>query len=119
MIAQSFAETFAAEWIAAWNSHDLDSILSNYAEDVEFSSPVIVKFMGEPSGTFKGKATMGAYWAKELARRPDLNFEFQSVLTGVDSLVINYKGLDGRLASEFFEFGANGKVIRAFAHVGM
>ena len=38
MIEQSFAETFAAEWIAAWNSHDLESILSHYVEDFEFGA---------------------------------------------------------------------------------
>ena len=27
MIDRRFAERFAAEWIAAWNSHDLDRVL--------------------------------------------------------------------------------------------
>lgn len=35
--------------------HDLARILSNYADDFEISSPVIVKIIGEPSGTPKGK----------------------------------------------------------------
>jgi hypothetical protein len=42
MIAHEFAEMFAAEWIAAWNSHDLDRVLSHYSETFEFSSPHIV-----------------------------------------------------------------------------
>ena len=32
---------FAEEWITAWNTHDLDRILSHYAEDIVFRSPVI------------------------------------------------------------------------------
>ncbi|HEX5049396.1 MAG TPA: nuclear transport factor 2 family protein, partial [Gammaproteobacteria bacterium] len=42
MITQDFAQTFAHEWIDAWNSHDLDRILSHYADDFVMSSPRIV-----------------------------------------------------------------------------
>jgi ketosteroid isomerase-like protein len=28
-------------WINAWNKHDLQTILSMYSEDIEFSSPKI------------------------------------------------------------------------------
>ena len=34
------AEAFAAHWIEAWNSHDIDAILSHYVDDVEFLSPL-------------------------------------------------------------------------------
>jgi ketosteroid isomerase-like protein len=50
MIDKTFAEHFAHEWIAAWNSHDLQRILSHYAEDFEMASPFIVQVAGEPSG---------------------------------------------------------------------
>jgi ketosteroid isomerase-like protein len=32
---------FALEWIESWNSHDLDRILSHYADDVEVTTPMI------------------------------------------------------------------------------
>jgi ketosteroid isomerase-like protein len=51
----AFAQHFATEWIAAWNAHDLDRVLSHYANDFEMSSPYIVTFAGEPSGTLVGK----------------------------------------------------------------
>jgi ketosteroid isomerase-like protein len=34
MIENTFAEHFAAEWIDAWNCHDLERILSHYAMTV-------------------------------------------------------------------------------------
>ena len=40
------ARAFARDWVAAWNSHDLDRILSHYAEDVEFRSPFVVALTG-------------------------------------------------------------------------
>ena len=42
MIPQSFANQFATEWIAAWNAHDLDRVLSHYEDDFEMSSPIVV-----------------------------------------------------------------------------
>jgi hypothetical protein len=116
MIDRAFAEYFAAEWIAAWNSRDLDRVLAHYADDFEMNSPVIIQVAGEPSGRLKGKAAVGAYWAKALALIPDLHFELISTLAGVDSITLYYKGAGGRLAAEVFHFGPDGTVVRAFAH---
>ncbi len=118
MIDARTADAFAAEWIAAWNAHDLPRILSHYTDDFEFSSPVIVEVVGEPSGRLAGKAAVGAYWTKALARRPDLHFELVAVLRGMQSLVLHYRRHDGRLAAEVFELDGNGKVVRSSAHYG-
>lgn len=113
---KSFAEHFAAEWIESWNARDLNRVLTHYAEDFEMSSPVITQVTGEPSGTLKGKAAVGAYWKKALELAPDLKFELLSVLTGVSSITLYYKGARGRLAAEVFHFGPDQKVTMAFAH---
>lgn len=115
MITSAFAAHFAADWIAAWNAHDLPRILSHYAEDFEMSSPVIVQLVGEPSGRLRGKAAVGAYWAKALAAIPDLRFELLTTFVGADSITLHYRGPRG-LGAEVFHFGAGGKVVRAFAH---
>jgi len=112
----TFAEHFAADWISSWNAHDLDRILSHYEDDFEMTSPVIVQIAGEPSGMLIGKSAVGAYWKKALALIPDLQFELLSVLVGVDSIIIHYKGARGHLASEVFHFSQSQKVARAFAH---
>ena len=115
MITHEFATRFTEEWVADWNSHDLDHILSHYADDFEMSSPYIQKIVGETSGLLKGKATVAAYWAKALGRMPGLHFELHCTLVGTDSLVIYYKGAKG-MAAEFFSFGPNGKVMKSCAH---
>ena len=120
ILDRKFAEAFATEWIAAWNSHDLERILSHYTEDFEMSSPGIVKLSGEPSGTLKGKQAVGAYWARALALQPNLRFELITILAGVSSIVLYYKGPRG-LAAEVFHFDSGGtdsegKVTRAFNH---
>lgn len=115
MIDKSFADHFATDWIDAWNAHDLDRVLSHYADDFEMSSPVIVKIAGEPTGILKGKDAVGAYWAKALQLIPDLHFELVATLIGVNSITLYYNGVRGPSA-EVFHFDRNGKVINAYAH---
>lgn len=116
MLDRAFAEHFAADWVAAWNAHDLDRILAHYADDFEMTSPVIVQIAGEPSGTLRGKQAVGVYWRKALQLIPDLQFELISLLVGVGSVTLYYKGTRGRLAAEVFHFGPDRKVVKAFAH---
>jgi ketosteroid isomerase-like protein len=114
-LTKEIARHFAEYWIASWNSHDLDRILSHYAEDFEMSSPMIVQLMDEPTGMLKGKTAIRDYWTRALARIPDLNFELTEVLVGASSLVILYRGPRGPSA-EVFWFDAQDKVYRAVAH---
>jgi hypothetical protein len=115
MLTRDFGDHFAAEWIAAWNTHDLERILAHYADDFEMSSPYIAQLLGEPSGTLKGKVSVGDYWRRALERAPTLQFELVATLVGVDSVVLYYKGARG-MAAEVFFFDAADKVTKAFAH---
>ena len=115
MITQAQADRFGKDWIEAWNSHDLDRILSHYSEDFLMSSPHIAVIAGEPSGVLKGKHAVGAYWKKSLSRMPDLHFELLATFAGADSVAIHYNGARGP-AIEVLFFGASGRVERAAAH---
>jgi hypothetical protein len=116
MLTPEQARHFADEWIAAWNAHDLERILSHYRDDFRMSSPYIRDVVGEASGVLNGKAAVGAYWSKALARIPDLHFELIDVLTGANSVAINYWGRGRRRACEVFFFDETGKVVEAAAH---
>lgn len=121
MIDKAFAETFAAEWISAWNSHDLERIVSPYADELEMTSPLVAQIAGEPSGKLKGKEQVRAYWAKALQLAPNLSFDLITVLGGVESITLYYysKGAKGRIAAEVLHFGPDGKVVKTFAHYVM
>lgn len=41
MIEREFAGWFAAEWIGAWHSRDLERVLSLYTDDFEMISPLM------------------------------------------------------------------------------
>jgi hypothetical protein len=115
MIDRDFADRFAADWVAAWNRHDLAAVLAHYADDFDMSSPYIAEIAGEPSGRLRGKAAVGAYWAAALGRMPDLHFELVDTLVGIDSITLYYRGVHGT-AAEVFQYDVDGRVVRAAAH---
>jgi ketosteroid isomerase-like protein len=104
---------FAQEWEAAWNSHDLDRILTHYADDIRFSSRKAMALVG--SGDILGKAALRAYWGKALAGQPDLAFRVVDVYLGHNMMVITYTNHRSVLAAETLSFGADGLVCRAAA----
>jgi ketosteroid isomerase-like protein len=113
------ARRFAAEWVAAWNAHDLEAILAHYAEDCTMASPRIVDFGQEPSGKLRGKDALRAYWGKALAAQPELRFTLEDVLLGVDGLTLLYRNQRGQRVAESVRFDAHGKVVEAAAQYAL
>lgn len=105
-----FAQRFAKEWEAAWNSHDVDRILIHYTDDVVFQSPYIVHRLQEPTGQVHGKDELRAYWSSGLEQQPDLRFAVEDVRVSVDTLVINYRNHHGHRVSEVLRF--RGELVR-------
>ena len=99
-----FALDFAEEWAAGWNSRDLNRILAHYSTDVVFSSPHIIRRLGDPSGEVKGIEKLRSYWGGGLEAEPDLRFTVEDVRFSVDTIVINYRNQRGRAVSEVLRF---------------
>lgn len=116
MVSTEKAESFASDWVAAWNSHDLDRILAHYAEDIVFSSPFAADLVGAPDGVIAGLPALRAYFARGLEAYPDLHFELIAVLPGASSIAMHYRSVGGREAIEIVELDAAGLVRRAAAH---
>jgi predicted ester cyclase len=106
----------ANEWIAAWNAHDLEAILSHYEEAVELTSPVAAQLLGRADGKLIGKAVLRAYFQRGLETYPELHFQLEEVLWGVNSVVLYYTNQKGTHTAEFMELSANGKVVRVVAN---
>jgi hypothetical protein len=109
------AESFAADWIAAWNRHDLDAILSHYTDDVVFRSPRIALVLGEEIDFVAGKPALARYWGRALAQSQDLHFTLDRLYVGSDSLAIAYRNHRDQHVTETFVFGAAGLVKEAIA----
>jgi ketosteroid isomerase-like protein len=110
------AQRFAARWYAAWNAHDLEAILEHYTDDVEMTSPLVAALAGNAGGRLVGKAALGDYFAAALERYPELRFEPLTLFVGVDSLVLHYESVAGRIAAETVFLDADDRVTRYFGH---
>jgi ketosteroid isomerase-like protein len=115
MLDRAWAERFAADWIAAWNAHDLDAILSHYADDVVFHSPRIALVMGEAVDLVAGKPALARYWKKALAQSQDLHFTAERLYIGSDSLTIAYRSHRNQSVTETFVFDSGGLVKESVA----
>ena len=110
------ARRFADDWILAWNSHNLESILEHYSDDVEFTSPFVVELLNEASGTIHQNHDLRSYFRKGLEAYPELHFELLNVLIGVSSVTLYYRGVKNLLTAEVMYFDDMGKVAKVLAH---
>jgi len=91
---------FAKEWVEAWNSHDLNRVLSHYEEDVVLTSPRIRLILGKDDGTISGKPALRDYMGMALKKVPDLRFTLDRVFSGVNAVVLEFHTNDGRHGAE-------------------
>src|SRR5437764_15180268 len=94
------------EWIAAWNSRDLERVLTLYAEDTEMTSDRIPALGFDASGTVRGKDNLRAYWGTALQLLPNLHFDLIDVYVSPDSLVVFYANERGHKICEYLRLDA-------------
>jgi len=111
-----FARTFAHDWIAAWNTHDLARILAHYDDEVQLTSPVARRFL-DGGDTIRGKAALREYFRQGLQAYPQMRFDFLEVLWGIETVVVRYiNSVSGGPSAEVMLFNAAGKVTRVWAN---
>jgi hypothetical protein len=118
-MTEAEAQEFALEWIAAWNSHDLERILRHYTEDVEIISPLAEAFLGPGRVTVRGKEAARSYWGPALARYPELHFVLFRAYAGARSVLLHYQSVQGLVAAECVELADDGRIRRVQAHYAL
>lgn len=117
MISKEFAEQFAAEWIACWNSHDMDRIMALYADDVTIDSPTALKVVPESNGFIAGKESIRSYWQTAMKGIPDLEFRLLRVFQGVHGVALNFVNTTaGITVTEVMNFNEAGKVSQVLVY---
>ncbi len=117
-VTREYAWNLANHWVAAWNAHDLDLIMSHYDDAVEVVSPVAAQLLGIPEGKVIGKANLSAYFQRGLEAYPELHFQLEDVLWGLNSVLLYYRNQKGTRTAEFMELSVTGKVTRVVANYG-
>jgi predicted ester cyclase len=116
MMTRDEIRLLAEHWVAAWNAHDLEAIMSHYHDAVELISPVAEQLLGIPDGKVTGKLSLREYFRRGLEAYPALHFDLKDLLVGLNSLVLYYTNQKGTRTGELMELSADGKVKRVVAH---
>jgi hypothetical protein len=112
----SFAREFAQDWVDAWNSHDLERIMSHYDDEVLLVSPVALKLLSG-DGTVRGKAVLREYFARGIQAFPDLHFNLIDALWGLETIVVYYiNNVRGSKTAEVMLLNPAGKIRHVWAN---
>jgi predicted ester cyclase len=115
-VTRDEAWKLANAWVAAWNAHDLDLIMSHYDDAVELTSPAAIRLLDVPDGKVAGKENLRKYFRLGLEAYPQLRFRLEDVLYGINSVVLYYTNHRWTRTAEFMELSPAGKVIRVVAN---
>jgi len=120
MQRQHYAATdlaaFGREWIAAWNSHDLERILALYTEDAEMTSDRIQAMGLAESGTLRSKENLRMYWGRAFQLLPNLHFDLIDTYVSPDSVVVFYQNERGAQICEYLRLDERGKIRQGSAN---
>jgi ketosteroid isomerase-like protein len=103
-------------WVEAWNSRDLERVLTLYADDSEMTSDRIPALGFDASGTLRGKDKLRAYWGKALALIPNLHFTLIDTYVSPDSIVVFYQNERDNKICEYLRLDATGKIKQGSAN---
>jgi hypothetical protein len=110
------ADEYAREWIAAWNSHDVERVADHYGETVEYDSPFVARL--NPGRTrLSGIDAVRVYIASAFERFPDLCFTGPYLVAlGAGSVAIVYRSVAGLVAAETLVLDEDGRVTNVHCH---
>ena len=88
--------TIAERWFAAFNTHDLEALLSLYADDARHFSPKLKVRKPETEGLIRGKDALSNWWRDAFDRLPTLRYEPVKFTADEDQVFMEYiRHVDG------------------------
>ncbi|HEX4385520.1 MAG TPA: nuclear transport factor 2 family protein [Myxococcales bacterium] len=69
----------ARRWLSCFETHDVDALVSLYAETARHTSPKLRVSRPETGGHLQGRAALHAWWADAFQRLPQLRYVEQSL----------------------------------------
>ena len=80
----------AERWFAAFNAHDLEALLSLYADDAQHFSPKLKIRQPETEGWVKGKDALRNWWQDSFDRLPTLQYIPTSFTANDERVIMEY-----------------------------
>jgi hypothetical protein len=110
------AEALAKDWIEAWNSHDLDRILSHYSQDVIFEAQTARARWNRPDGRLYGTAELRKHFARGLELAPRLKFQFEQVFLAPCGYAVLYRRDNGNRVLDCVTPDSDGRARQVIAY---
>ncbi|WP_347066497.1 nuclear transport factor 2 family protein [Flavobacterium sp. WV_118_3] len=114
-------QSIAFRWFEAFNTKQLDKLLSLYDEEAQHFSPKLKMHQPETKGLVVGKDAMRAWWQDAFNRLPSLHYKVTSLTANSDRIFMEYiRQVDGEedmLVAEVLDV-KNGKIIASRVYHG-
>lgn len=114
-LTEKWSIDFAHSWLNAWNEHDVDSVLSHYADDVILISAVINKMLGHQEGISLKKIDLEKYCDQVFNNFPELKFKIEAVAVGYQCITIHYSSPGFHLHVEVINFNLSWKINKSIS----
>jgi hypothetical protein len=89
-------ETIALKWFEAFNTHNLEQLLSLYHNEASHFSPKLKIRIPETKGLVKGKEALRNWWKDAFDRLPTLNYQVTSLTSNEKRVFMEYlRKVDG------------------------
>jgi ketosteroid isomerase-like protein len=111
MISKNKLTELVRDWLSAWNSRDIERLMNHYHENVELSSPTIVKRWNIATGKLSGKDALRKHFSKGFEDVNHMSFELLGVLNGINGIVLVYRRGAYSMAADVITLDENGKAI--------
>jgi hypothetical protein len=116
MSTLSQLSSIAHQWFDAFNTHDLEALLSLYHNDAQHYSPKLKVRLPETNGLIKGKSALREWWKDAFNRLPTLHYELVRLTPHENRIFMEYirhvQGEEDLFVGEMLEV-ENGLIIRS------
>lgn len=83
-------EWIAQQWFAAFNTKNIDNLLSLYDANARHFSPKLLLRQPETKGWIEGKAAMRIWWQDAFDRLPNLHYEVTTLTANSERVFMEY-----------------------------
>jgi len=83
-------EAVAIKWFEAFNTHDLEALLSLYHNEAKHYSPKLKIRKPETNGLVQGKNALREWWQDAFERLPTLNYTYTTLTANNERVFMEY-----------------------------
>jgi hypothetical protein len=86
--------SIAHAWFEAFNSHNLEKLISLYDDEAKHYSPKLKIRLPETKGLVTGKEALREWWRDAFERLPSLHYKVTSLTANSDRIFMEYRIVD-------------------------